>query len=171
MDSPDLKPCLVIEMLKDYRAFVNESDGLYGFHLNGDLAPWSDVDVDIDLIDAAIDQVKAWNTRTPTKTPAIAALIEACVDGTPSLIESKVAAAQEEFDGLPCKVEVKALEIHELRYGYWDAGYGYQIAHNDGDYYRIRCHGKVICKKIKGWSRALEWLQSHHDAIIRGALV
>ena len=66
-------------------------------------------------------------------------------------------------------IEVKPLVIHELRYGYWDAGYGYQIAHNVDDYYRIRCHGKVICKKIKGWGRAVAWLQAHHDAIIKGA--
>jgi hypothetical protein len=112
----------------------------------------------------------SWNTRTPTNSPAIAALIEACVESVLPTTQ-QIKAAQDECDGLPCQVEVKPLVIHELRYGYWDAGYGYQIAHNVDDYYRIRCHGKVICKKIKGWSRALEWLQTHHDAIIRGALV
>ena len=65
---------------------------------------------------------------------------------------------------------VKPLKFEEARNGYWNAGFGYQVAHTKGDLWRVRLNGKVICKVIKGFSRAVDWAQDHHRNRILSAL-
>lgn len=57
---------------------------------------------------------------------------------------------------------VKPLEWVELRNHYWAYG-DYQIAHCIGNFWRVRLHGKVICKRIKGMDKAQSWVVNHHE--------
>ena len=71
-------------------------------------------------------------------------------------------------DALPEIVRgmVKPLSLHERRNGYWGGkcSHGYQVAHTTGDLYRVRLHGKVVCRDVKGFPRAWKWAQDHHAA-------
>ena len=61
---------------------------------------------------------------------------------------------------------VKPLEFVENRNGYWSAADGYQVAYTHKDLFRVRHHGKVICKDIKGYYRAVKWANDHNAARI-----
>lgn len=71
-------------------------------------------------------------------------------------------------------VKVKALKWEERRAHKLGAG-PYEIACNgsmsDLDaMWRVRFHGKVICKQIKGADRAVKWANAHHEKEILSAL-
>ena len=59
--------------------------------------------------------------------------------------------------------KVKPLDMPERRNGYWGHKSGYQVAHTNGDLFRVRFHGRVICKNIKGFSRAVDWANADHE--------
>lgn len=65
---------------------------------------------------------------------------------------------------------VKELEMEERRNAYWGGKDGYQVAHTRGDMFRVRFHGKVICKNIKGFSRAVKWANAHHRSAILSSI-
>ena len=63
-------------------------------------------------------------------------------------------------------VGVKPLEVEERRNHRLGLG-PYEVAPNGPDkdgniMWRIRFHGRVICKQIKGVERAVKWVQDHH---------
>ena len=70
------------------------------------------------------------------------------------------------------EVKVKPLALLERRNGYWGGkcSFGYQVAHTNGDLFRVRLHGKVICRDVKGFNRAVTWANRHHETCIRSAL-
>ena len=74
--------------------------------------------------------------------------------------------ARESEDG----VKVKPLDMSERRNGYWGNKDGYQVAHTRDDLFRVRFHGKVICRDIRGFDRAVEWANKHNEARIKAAL-
>ncbi|KII14714.1 hypothetical protein [Phaeobacter sp. S60] len=74
--------------------------------------------------------------------------------------------ARESADG----VKVKPLDMPERRNGYWGNKDGYQVAHTRDDLFRVRFHGKVICRDIRGFDRAVEWANKHNEARIKAAL-
>lgn len=94
--------------------------------------------------------------RSTDKKP-VDAVIEAC--GYVEYLRRDLAAPK-----------VRPLEFGEGRNGYWNAGFGYQVAHTKGDLWRVRLNGKVICKVIKGFSRAVDWAQDYHRLTILSAL-
>ena len=65
---------------------------------------------------------------------------------------------------------VKALVFVENRNDYWSAGYGYQVAYTHKDLWRVRLHGKVVCKEVKGRAKAIAWANNHHVTNILAAL-
>lgn len=67
---------------------------------------------------------------------------------------------------------VKPLKMLERRSGYWggDCSFGYQVAHTVNDSFRVRLNGKVICKDIKGFQRAVAWANQHHKQRILSAI-
>jgi hypothetical protein len=67
-------------------------------------------------------------------------------------------------------VEVKPLDFPERRNGYWGHKHGYQIAHTAGETFRVRLGGKVICKHVNGFDRAVAWANNHHVCTILSAL-
>lgn len=67
-------------------------------------------------------------------------------------------------------VKVKPLDMPERRNGYWGDKDGYQVAHTRDDLFRVRFHGKVICRDIRGFDRAVEWANKHNEARIKAAL-
>ena len=73
------------------------------------------------------------------------------------------------IEALPDMIE--PLAMLERRNGYWggNCSYGYQVAHTNGDMYRVRLHGKVVCRDIKGFQRAVNWANDHHRAQIMAA--
>ena len=66
--------------------------------------------------------------------------------------------------------KVKPLDFPERRHGYWGHKSGYQIAYTAVDNYRVRLHGKVICRDINGFDRAVGWANNHNTRRILGAL-
>ncbi|MCT4559244.1 MAG: Lar family restriction alleviation protein [Pelagimonas sp.] len=62
----------------------------------------------------------------------------------------------------PQSVVVKPLDLPERRNGYWGHKHGYQVAHTIGDTFRVKLHGRVICKNIKGFDRAVAWANDHN---------
>lgn len=66
---------------------------------------------------------------------------------------------------------VPDLPLLERRNGYWGGkcSFGYQVAHTNGDLYRVRLGGKVICKDIKGFKNACDWANTHHRAAVMAA--
>ncbi|MGH1412855.1 MAG: hypothetical protein ACRBB0_05150 [Pelagimonas sp.] len=66
--------------------------------------------------------------------------------------------------------KVKPLDMPERRNGYWGHKDGYQVAHTHKDTFRVRFHGRVICKNIKGFSRAVDWANTHNERRIVSAL-
>lgn len=75
--------------------------------------------------------------------------------------------ARESADG----VRVKPLDMPERRNGYWGNKDGYQVAHTRDNLFRVRFHGKVIRRDIRGFDRAVEWANKHNEARIKAALV
>ena len=75
---------------------------------------------------------------------------------------------------IPCAepdVQVKPLRFEEMRNNYWGhKSHEYQVAWNDGNLWRVRLHGKVICKSIKGHPAAVDWANKHHERRIRECL-
>lgn len=74
----------------------------------------------------------------------------------------------------PAPVTVTPLEVEERRSHRLGLG-PYEVCPNGPDkdgsgMWRVRYHGKVICKKIKGVKRAVEWVQKHHREHILSAL-
>jgi len=67
---------------------------------------------------------------------------------------------------------IKPLALHDRRNGYWGGkcSSGYQVAHTNSDLFRVRLHGKVVCRDIKGFARAVKWANAHHRAQILAAL-
>ena len=65
---------------------------------------------------------------------------------------------------------VNTLDMPERRNGYWGHKLGYQVAHTNGDLFRVRLHGRVVCKDIRGFNRAINWANNHHTAKILSAL-
>ena len=62
---------------------------------------------------------------------------------------------------------IAPLDMPERRNNYWGHKGGYQVAHTNGDLFRVRLHGRVICKDIRGFGRAVDWANTHHrDAIM-----
>lgn len=74
--------------------------------------------------------------------------------------------ARESADG----VKVKPLDMPERRNGYWGNKDGYQVAHTRDELFRVRFCGKVICRDIRGFDRAVEWANKHNEARIKAAL-
>lgn len=70
----------------------------------------------------------------------------------------------------PSPVTVKPLVFVENRNDYWSAGYGYQVAYTHKDLWRVRLHGKVVCKEVKGRARAIAWANNHHQRGILSAI-
>jgi hypothetical protein len=66
---------------------------------------------------------------------------------------------------------IAPLDMPERRNNYWGHKHGYQVAHTSADFYRVRLNGRVICKDIKGFSRAIEWANAHHRAAIMAAMM
>lgn len=66
--------------------------------------------------------------------------------------------------------KVKPLDFPERRNGYWGHKDGYQVAHTDGDLFRVRLHGRVICRDIRGFDRAVKWSNEHHSRRILSML-
>ena len=66
--------------------------------------------------------------------------------------------------------KVKPLDLPERRNGYWGHKDGYQVAHTDGDLFRVRFQGRVICRNIPGFDRAVKWANEHHSRRILSAL-
>lgn len=60
------------------------------------------------------------------------------------------------------KAMVKPLSFEERRHGYHGSPKGYQVAHCFDDVYRVRFNNRVLCKRIKGYERAVEWANTHH---------
>ena len=67
-------------------------------------------------------------------------------------------------------LRVKPLDMPERRNGYWGHKQGYQIAHTDADRFRVRLNGNVVCRDIRGFSRALDWANAHNQESIYAAL-
>jgi hypothetical protein len=67
-------------------------------------------------------------------------------------------------------LKVKPLEFVEGRNDYWFAQSGYQIARCGGETCRVRLHGKVVCRNIKGFERAEAWANNHRKKTILAAL-
>ena len=67
---------------------------------------------------------------------------------------------------------IKPLALSERRNGYWGGkcSFGYQVAHTRDDLFRVRLHGKVVCRDIKGFGRAVKWANAHNRAQILAAL-
>jgi hypothetical protein len=65
---------------------------------------------------------------------------------------------------------IAPLDMPERRNNYWGHKGGYQVAHTNGDLFRVRLHGRVICKDIRGFGRAVDWANTHHRAAIMAAL-
>ena len=71
-------------------------------------------------------------------------------------------------DALPSMVA--PLVLPERRNGYWGSkSGGYQIAYTSGGMFRVRLHGRVICRDIKGFDKAVKWANAHHVAQIMAA--
>jgi predicted nucleic acid-binding Zn-ribbon protein len=66
--------------------------------------------------------------------------------------------------------KVKPLDFPERRNGYWGHKDGYQVAHTDGDLFRVRFQGRVICRNIRGFDRAVKWANEHHSRRILSML-
>jgi hypothetical protein len=65
---------------------------------------------------------------------------------------------------------VKPLDMPERRNGYWGSkNGGYQVAHTNGGLFRVRLHGKVICRDIRGLTCALAWANAHNVAQVMAA--
>jgi hypothetical protein len=64
---------------------------------------------------------------------------------------------------------IAPLDMPERRNNYWGHKFGYQVAHTHGDLFRVRLHGRVICKDIRGFGRAVDWANTHHRAAIMAA--
>jgi hypothetical protein len=69
------------------------------------------------------------------------------------------------------EIQVKELDLPERRNGYWGHKDGYQVAHTNGDKFRVRFHGKVICRDIIGFDRAVSWANNHHKEYIMSRLI
>jgi len=70
---------------------------------------------------------------------------------------------------------VEPLQFPERRGGYWGVGRGikgagYQVAHTQGEAYRVRLNGRVICKEIKGLQNAIDWANAHNRASVLSSL-
>lgn len=66
--------------------------------------------------------------------------------------------------------KVKPLDFPERRNGYWGNKDGYQVARTNGDLFRVRLHGRVICRDIRGFDRAVKWANEHHSRRILSML-
>ena len=64
---------------------------------------------------------------------------------------------------------IAPLDMPERRNNYWGHKGGYQVAHTNGDLFRVRLHCRVICKDIRGFGRAADWANTHHRASIMAA--
>jgi hypothetical protein len=65
---------------------------------------------------------------------------------------------------------IAPLDMPERRNNYWGHKSGYQVAHTNEDLFRVRLHGRVICKDIRGFRRAVEWANNHHRAAIMATI-
>jgi hypothetical protein len=79
--------------------------------------------------------------------------------------DSAADAAESAFDVL--MESIPDLDLPERRCGYWGHKHGYQVAYTSGNFYRVRLHGRVICKNIKGIKRAFAYANNHHRNQIR----
>jgi hypothetical protein len=63
---------------------------------------------------------------------------------------------------------VAPLAFQERRHGYWGSTKdSYQIAHTNGEMFRVRLGKRVICRDIKGFGKAVRWANARHvDQII-----
>lgn len=66
-------------------------------------------------------------------------------------------------------VKVKPLEWVERRNDTWEAD-GYQVCHTYSVFWRVRRHGKILCRNIKGRDRAMDWSNRHNERHILSAL-
>jgi hypothetical protein len=66
---------------------------------------------------------------------------------------------------------VRPLVFEGRRNNMWAAQFGYEIGWNgEGDWFRVKLNGRNICKKIGGFSRAVEWATDHNTARILAML-
>lgn len=68
------------------------------------------------------------------------------------------------------QVAVKPLIFTEARNHMWNAQHGYRIGWNRDDFFRVKLVDRVICKRVKGFSNAVAWANTHNAARIRAAL-
>jgi len=61
---------------------------------------------------------------------------------------------------------VPDLDMPERRNGYWGHKHGYQIAYTHKNLYRVRLNGRVICRDINGFDRAIIWANAHHRKLV-----
>lgn len=66
-------------------------------------------------------------------------------------------------------VKVRPLQWVERRNDTWEAD-GYQVIHTYSVFWRVRRHGKILCRNIKGRDRAMDWANRHNERRIRSAL-
>lgn len=67
--------------------------------------------------------------------------------------------------------KVKSLQWVERRGDCYQAG-PYQVCsnHNSGGMWRVKLHGRVILKRIRGLEKAQEWANKHHETRILSQL-
>lgn len=93
---------------------------------------------------------------------------ERILSGCPDTVGDEFFAMTVESEAKPAKV--RALEFHEGRNHYWNAQEGYQVALCHDDIWRVRHHGKVVCRNIRGFRRAVQWANEHNRKRIIAAL-
>jgi hypothetical protein len=65
---------------------------------------------------------------------------------------------------------IAPLVFEEGRNNYWGSKrHDYQIAWCLTDTWRVRLGGKVVCRQIKGYDKAVTWANAHHRAAIMAA--
>jgi hypothetical protein len=65
---------------------------------------------------------------------------------------------------------IAPLDFQDMGRGYWGGKpHGYQVAWCSFTDYRVRLNGRVICRKINGRQKAIDWANAHHRALIMAA--